>query len=261
MHSAEFRQTNQASWDERTKDHLNSSFYDVAGFLKGESSLPAIDLAELPNIEGKRVLHLQCHFGLDTLSLARMGTARTVGVDLSPVAIDAAKQLAHQTRLDRVEFLCCDVLELDQHLDGEFDLVYASYGAICWLGDLPAWAKLIHKYLAPGGQFYLAEFHPAYTLIYDKASYFFQPTPDRIEEQSYIEGEQQAHPFYCWSHSIADVVTALLDANLQLTMLREHDYSPYNCFEGLYEKAPGQFQAEGIPHPVPMVFSLLARRP
>ncbi|WP_095497312.1 class I SAM-dependent methyltransferase [Paraferrimonas haliotis] len=257
-----YLRVNTDSWDARTKDHLNSNFYNVAGFLKGETSLQEIELAELPEVKGKRVLHLQCHFGMDTLSLARMGASRVVGVDISPVAIDAAKQLAHQTHLDHVEFVCCDVLSLQQHLQAsqEFDLVFVSYGALCWLADLNAWAQLIHHYLAPQGQLYLAEFHPCYTLVYDKASYFFQSQPDHFEEQSYVEGHQQSQPFYCWSHSIAEVVSALIDAGLKLQMLHEFDFSPYDCFEQLEERQPGRYYPAGIPHNVPMVFSLLAQK-
>ncbi|WP_341832519.1 class I SAM-dependent methyltransferase [Sphingobacterium thalpophilum] len=132
---------NKHSWNNRTDTHLKSDFYNLAGFLKGETSLNSIELALLGDISGKKILHLQCHFGQDTISLSRLG-AKITGVDLSDKAIESAREIAKETNAD-VQFICCDLYELENHLDGQFDLVFTSYGTITWLPDLDKWGKII----------------------------------------------------------------------------------------------------------------------
>ncbi|MEM8647924.1 MAG: class I SAM-dependent methyltransferase, partial [Pseudomonadota bacterium] len=155
-------ETTRASWDERVSHHVDdtSGLYDVSSFLKGEDTLSPIDIAEIGDVAGLRIAHLQCHFGMDTLSLARRG-AKVSGLDYAPSAIAKAKELAAATGLD-AEFVCSDVYEALEHLPGEaFDMVFVTCGTICWLPDLEPWAKVVAGLLKPGGKFYLCDLHPA----------------------------------------------------------------------------------------------------
>jgi SAM-dependent methyltransferase len=248
---------NRTAWDARTRVHLDSTFYDVPGFLAGKSSLKEIELAEL-EVAGKRLLHLQCHFGLDSLSWARLG-AEVTGVDLSPLAIAEAQKLARQTGL-QAEFICADVLAIPDGLP-RFDIVYTSYGAIVWLPDLQRWAETIAACLTPGGEFYMAEFHPAQAML-DGYSYFHHSEPEVELGGTYTENAaDDSQMMITWPHSLADVVTALLQAGLRLAFLHEFPYSPYDCFEGLVEAEPGRFCLQHQGHRVPLVFSLKAVKP
>ena len=149
---------NRRSWNDRTEIHIKSDFYDVDGFLKGKNSLKNIELNILGDLSNTSVLHLQCHFGQDSISLSRLG-AEVVGVDLSDVAIAKARELAKQAH-STASFICSDVYDLPNHLDRQFDIVFTSYGTIGWLPDLDRWAKVISKFLKPGGRFIFVEFHP-----------------------------------------------------------------------------------------------------
>lgn len=149
---------NRQSWNQRTELHVTSAFYDVPGFINGASSLKDIELQLLGDVTGKTILHLQCHFGQDTLSLARLG-ATVTGIDLSDKAIEAARELAQKVQQDAT-FICCDLYDLPNYLDEQFDIVFTTYGTIGWLPDLDKWAKIVSRYLKPGGQFVFVEFHP-----------------------------------------------------------------------------------------------------
>ncbi|MFB2669950.1 class I SAM-dependent methyltransferase [Shewanella xiamenensis] len=249
--------TNKTAWDARTRVHLTSDFYDVAGFLRGNSSLREIELSEL-DVAGKSLLHLQCHFGLDTLSWARMG-AKVIGVDLSEVAIAEARKLAQQTQLS-AEFICSDVYSVVGKVEPQ-DIVFTSYGAIVWLPDLTLWAQTIAACLKPGGQFYMAEFHPAQQL-FDGYSYFNRGVPDIEQEGTYTEnaGDEQ-HTLMCWSHSLSEVINALLQAGLELAFFHEFAFSPYNCFAGLEAQADGRYVLKHQGQQVPLVYSISARKP
>jgi 2-polyprenyl-3-methyl-5-hydroxy-6-metoxy-1,4-benzoquinol methylase len=149
--STNYIDINRKSWNSKVPIHVDSAFYDVAGFKAGQSSLKEIELELLGDIKGKSVLHLQCHFGQDTISLSRLG-ATTTGVDLSDQAIDVAQKLAEEVGSDAT-FICCDIYDLPTHLDREFDIVFTSYGTIGWLPEMDKWAKIVSKYLKPGGKF------------------------------------------------------------------------------------------------------------
>ncbi len=185
----EARAANLKLWNHWTEVHEKSAFYDVEGFKAGTTSLWPLELEELgPFVrEGTTLLHLQCHFGLDTLSWARLG-AEVVGLDLSDEAIALARRLADEVGLSgRAEFLCADLYDADAHLGGRlFDVVFVSWGAIEWLPDLERWAGIVARHLKPGGTFYLAEIHPfGYALDevpgeHDvQVKYRLQPAPDK----------------------------------------------------------------------------------
>ncbi|HEY0897662.1 MAG TPA: class I SAM-dependent methyltransferase, partial [Sphingobacteriaceae bacterium] len=162
---SDYIEINRQSWNNRTAAHLNSAFYDMPAFLEGKSSLKAIELKLLGDLKGKSALHLQCHFGQDTISLERLG-ATVTGVDLSDQAIESARSIAAQLG-SGARFICCNVYDLADHLDGQFDVVFSSYGTISWLPDLAAWARLITRFLKPGGTFVFAEFHPVVWMFDD----------------------------------------------------------------------------------------------
>jgi len=253
---------NRALWDEKTKHHQYSDFYDMEGFLSGKTSLREIELTALaPLVAGKSVLHLQCHFGQDSLSLARMG-AKVTGVDFSSTAIELARSLNTQLGLD-AQFVVSDVYGLPEVLKEKFDLVFTSYGVITWLPDLTRWASVIRQMLQPDGTFYLAEFHPTlYMYDHDKKEigyrYFDHTKPyEEVETGTYADADApiQQREFF-WSHSLAGTIQPLLDQGLQLKKFQEFDYSPYNCFPNMQEVGPSRFVYGDLEDRLPHVFSV-----
>ena len=254
MSDTDYFEMNRMAWDKRTQVHLKSDFYDLDGFLRGNSSLREIELSEIGDIQGKRLLHLQCHFGLDTLSWARMG-AQCTGVDISPVAIDNAREIQKQTGLE-ASFHCCNLYDFQAEAPQSFDIVFTSYGALCWLPDIDRWAQLVADNLAPGGTFYLVEFHPIYDLL-SGFSYFTEVAPDIEEEGTYTEnGKDALAQMATWAHPISSVVSALVNQGIQIQQLKEFPFSPYNCFENMEERQPGRYFLKHLRQDVPIVYSL-----
>lgn len=247
---------NKASWNKRTELHVKSNFYDVEGFLNGNTALNDIELTELGDVQGKSILHLQCHFGLDSLSWARLG-AQVTGVDLSSTAIDKAQDLAQQTNLD-AQFVCADLYSFGEQSQQQFDVVFTSYGALCWLPDLSRWARVVADGLKPGGIFYMAEFHPFYD-IFAGYSYFHNAEPDIEEEGTYTENDDgQTSTLVTWAHPMSDVVNALIAVGLEITQLNEYPYSPYNCFDGMEQREPGKFYLSHKQQDIPLVYTIKA---
>ncbi len=180
-----YLEINRQSWNARTDIHIKSEFYDMEGFMNGKTSLNNIELALLSNLKGKKILHLQCHFGQDTISLSRLGAAVT-GIDLSDKAIQSAKQIAIRVE-SNAKFICCDLYDLPNHLTEKFDVVFSSYGTICWLPDLDKWAKIISQYLKPNGKFVFAEIHPVVFMFddnFEKIRYNYFNSEAIIETES-----------------------------------------------------------------------------
>ena len=258
MANAKYFEMNRVGWDLRAEAHFDSKFYDVEGFLAGGTSLREIELSELSNVRGKRLLHLQCHFGLDTLSWARQGAICT-GVDISPVAIQKARELAERAELN-AEFVCSDVYSLKPKEVHSFDIVYTSYGAVCWLPDLSKWAEVVASNLVTGGTFYTAEFHPIYDLL-TGYSYFTRTAPDVDEEGTYTEnGADVVAKLATWTHPLSRVVNALVGVGIQVERLNEFPFSPYNCFEGMVEKEPGRYYLSHRGHDIPIVYSITGKK-
>ncbi|PWJ44465.1 class I SAM-dependent methyltransferase [Sediminitomix flava] len=254
---------NRTLWDHKTPVHLDSEFYDHKSFLEGRSSLNEIELALLPELKGKKVLHLQCHFGQDTLSLARMG-AEVTGVDLSPKAIEVAQKTARDLELD-AKFVCGDVFEIDQLLDEQYDFVFTSYGVIGWLPELNTWGKVIEKVMKPNAQLLLVEFHPVIWMFdeqFEKVTYGYFDCGAIIEETEGTYTDRDAElkdKSYSWNHSLEDVFQGLSKAGLEITNLREYDYSPYDCFNNTVKSEKG-YQIKGVEGKLPMVYALEARK-
>ncbi len=259
----DYKEINRNSWNKRTEIHLESEFYDMKGFLEGKSSLKTIELDLLGDVSGLKILHLQCHFGQDSLSLARMG-AKVTGVDLSNVAIENAKKLAKDLKLD-ANFICCDLYDLPQFLDEEFDLVFTSYGTIGWLPDLNKWAKLVNRFLKTTGKFVFVEFHPVVWMFddaFEKIEYSYFNKEDIVtEEDSYAAmNNSTKESFVTWNHPLGDVLSSLIENSLILTKFSEMDYSPYNCFQNTIEFEDGKFRIKGLEEKIPMVYALVAEK-
>lgn len=258
MSDVDYFEMNRVGWDRRAEVHFESRFYDVEGFLSGKTSLGEIELAELGDVSGKTLLHLQCHFGLDTLSWARLGAVCT-GVDISPVAIRKARELAARTRLP-AKFACADVYSFEPPVPGPYDIVFTSYGALCWLPDVDRWAQVVASNLAVGGTFYMVEFHPIYDLLAGY-SYFTREEPDVDEEGTYTEnGADAVAKLATWAHPISRVINALVGVGIQIERMNEFRFSPYDCFAGLVEREPGRFYLSHGGNDVPLVYSLTGRK-
>lgn len=255
---------NRKAWNNKVATHLQSDFYDVPGFLKGNSSLQEIESGMLGELEGKSILHLQCHFGLDSLSLARLG-ANVTGVDLSDKAIQEARALAEKTGIP-AHYVCCDLYDLPNHLDEQFDLVFTTYGTIGWLPDLDKWASLISRFLKPGGELLFVEFHPVVWMFnedFTEVGYDYFNTQPIVETESGTYADADApleQEFVAWNHSLGEVLGSLLKAGLDITFFNEYDYSPYNCFKGTEEVAPNRYRIGRLQHKIPMVYALKARK-
>lgn len=266
----EFKQANRELWNAWTGVNARSETYDLAGFKAGHSSLHPIETAEVGDVAGKRLLHLQCHFGLDTLSWARLG-AQVTGVDFSEQAIALAQSLAAELALP-ARFLCSDVYELPHLLDEQFDVLFTSAGVLCWLNDLPRWAQIVAHLLKPGGTFYIREFHPL-AMVFEnegditdlqvKYPYFHSPEPLRWEANgSYADPTADVHGVsYEWQHSLADVLNALLGAGLRLEFLHEFPYCSYPMFPFMEQGPDGNWHLRRYGDIVPLMFSLRAHKP
>jgi SAM-dependent methyltransferase len=264
---SDYLEKNRDSWNQRTSWHVESAFYDMAGFLAGNTSLKPIELALLGDVQNKTILHLQCHFGQDTISLARMGGVVT-GNDLSDAAIAKARELAAQTKA-AAEFVCGDLYGLPERLSEKaqtYDLVFASYGTIGWLPDLDRWARIIAFFLKPGGRLVFVEFHP-FIWMFDRDlsrieySYFNDETILETMHGTYAAPESPiTHETVSWNHPLAEVLGALLRHGLTIEDFQEYDYSPYDCLAGLVENETGKFRFSKAPGKIPMVYSIVAKK-
>ena len=265
-----YRKSNLANWNDRTSIHEKSAFYDLDSFKSGKQSLCNIELTELPEVAGKSLLHLQCHFGMDTLSWARLG-AKVTGVDFSDKAIALAKKLSDELKIS-AQFVQSDIYELTNVLDDKFDIVFTSYGVLCWLDDLQGWANTIHHFLKPNGTFLIVEEHPLSSLFDDscepsllKIGYpYFNKTPFRfIEEHSYTDSTEKIENTenYQWIHTLDEIISSLLTAGLQIQSFREYPFLPYRRFSWMVQDADDWWVLPPeCKHSVPLLFSLKAKR-
>jgi len=260
-------EANRRRWNELSGIHPKSG-YDVEGFLRGDSTLHSVELGALPDVRGKTLLHLQCYFGLDTLSWARRG-AEVTGVDLSDKAIELARKIAAEARLE-ARFINCNLYDLPKHLAGQFDVVYTTYGVLGWLNSIERWAQIAASYLKPGGTLFLAEFHP-FAWIYDddpselrlRYGYWHRDEPDHyVCNDSYAaRGVKLTNvDEYMWAHPIDTVVQALIDAGLTIRSLREYPFSvDSDQFKFMQKDTDGYWRLPG--DPIPLMYSVTASKP
>jgi SAM-dependent methyltransferase len=259
--------TNRELWDERVPIHVASEFYDVERFVAGASTLRPFEVEELGDLSGRSLVHPQCHFGLDTLSLARAG-ARVTGLDFSAPAVDAARALAARIGIE-AEFVQANVYDAVNALGGRrFEVVYTGLGAINWLPDVRAWASVMAALLAPGGTFYLAEFHPFADVFADEgltvAHPYFHDEPmvwDEPGTYADLEAQTTHNRSIEWTHGLGAVVSALSGAGLRIELLHEHDHTLYPRWPMLRREPDGTYRfPEGTPS-LPLMYSLRAAGP
>ena len=275
----DYIQTNRANWDERVDIHLrdDEGFYRVEAFLNGEDVRPDIDRKEMHEFAGIDVLHLQCHFGLDTLSVARQAKS-VVGVDFSPKAIAAACDLAKRVGLaDRAEFVLSDLYATPMQVNRQFDLVFSTWGTTTWLPDIWRWGEVFAGFVKPGGRAYFADLHPTIAIL-DEAGGSLVPRfswrtpsdqPEVFEEDITYTGAHSKlknKKTVEWIHPVSDHLNALLNQGLQLEYLHEHEVIPwklFQCLEGVSNRASGAvyYRMPKGSVQIPLSFSMMLSRP
>ena len=260
----DWRALNRANWDDRVPVHLASSFYDLARFRAGADTLRPFEPAEAGPVMGKRLVHLQCHIGLDTLSWARRG-ALVSGLDFSPPAIDAASSLASSLGIEAT-FVVSDVYDAVAAFGGRrFDIVYTGIGALVWLPDIPRWARVVADLLSPGGFLYLVEGHP-FAQVLDDASGttvvrdYFNAGP-QVEDYpfTYTDGPALEHQRSVnFHHGLGEMITAMIDAGLRIEFVREYDFEVFGRFDTLRRLDDGTYRFPAGQPRVPMIFSVRA---
>jgi ubiquinone/menaquinone biosynthesis C-methylase UbiE len=261
-------EANRAHWDEVTPIHVASRFYDVDGFRAEPDSLKPVELEELGDVRGKSLLHLQCHFGMDTISWARRG-ARVTGIDFSGAAIEQARALAAEVGVG-ARFVQSNIYGLPGVLDGQFDIVFTSYGALIWLPDKPAWARVAARFVRPGGTFYIAEFHPFAGIfgyhedLRIEYPYFAQERPLTFDDAGTYTDRMVPIAnarTYEFPFTLGDIVTALIDAGLTIEFLHEFPFSTYQFLPCTYAAADGRVRLKEHDGSVPLLFSIRATKP
>ncbi len=264
---------NKDGWNKRTAVHKDSSFYNLERFKAGHSTLNPIELEALGDVKGKSLLHLQCHFGLDTMSWSRLGAIAT-GVDFSNEAISLAQEINDELKLNTT-FIQSNIYDLKNVLkdppsegfrEALFDIVFTSYGVIGWLPDLDNWAAVISHFLKPGGTFFMAEFHPVVWMMdenFEHIKYHYH-NQEVIEEETSGTYTDRSAPItykeYSWNHSLSEVMNALISHGLTIQSFNEYPFSYYNCFNKTVAGNDGLFRIEGIENKIPMMFSIKANK-
>ena len=266
-----YLESNRALWNEWTEINAQSTLYDLKSFRGGRSSLQSLEIAEVGDVAGKTLLHLQCHFGLDTLSWARRG-AQVTGVDFSSKAIQLARSLSAEMALPAT-FIEANLYDLPKAHAGEYDIVFVSYGAIYWLPDIREWARVAAHFVKPGGMFYIVEIHPAAYIFDDRLDgtelriaypYFHSPRPIAYSTQGTCYSDPAAEVTqpteYGWCHSLGDTVSALISAGLRIEFLHEHPYSVYRQLPFMKQEADGYWRLPEHSQSIPLMFSIKATK-
>ena len=266
---------NEELWNAWTAVHAAGDFYDLEGFKAGGVRIRPYEIELLGDVTGKSLLHLQCHFGIDTLSWARLG-ARVTGADLSPDAIELARMLADELGFPDARFVRSNLYDLPNALEGTFDIVYTSRGVLGWLPDIRGWARVVARFVKPGGRFYITEAHPVLQVFEDEGvspgelrlrypywehgdPLIFDVHGSYADPNADLGAEHQEHG---WDHGLGEIVTALIDAGLRIDRLEEHPFLEWKV-DFLVEQTPGsdQWVLPDGPGEMPLMFSLLASKP
>lgn len=248
---------NKETWNKKVSVHAKSEMYNMEAFKEGKSSLMKYELAALKDVKDKSLLHLQCHFGQDTLSWSRMG-AKCTGIDLSDEGIKLAKSLNEELNLDAT-FHCCNVFDVNDHVKDTFDIVYTSYGVIGWLPDLTKWAEIIASRLKERGTFYMVEFHPIvwmfdYLETPPKLRYGYHQKEAIYEEYegTYAEDDKtkMVSKEYGWNHGFGEILSSLINAGLTIESFNEYDAAPYNVLPDLIKNEEGLYETKDKMYPL-----------
>jgi len=262
---------NQKMWDEFAKEHfqVENEFYSVNSFLEGKSTLRPFEIDEVGDVNGKNLLHLQCHFGLDTLSWEREGAIVT-GIDFSGEAIKLAKILTVRAKLNG-NFIQTNLYDLPNVLSEHFDIIYTSMGVLCWLNNLKKWAEIIAHFLKKGGFFYIADGHP-FSKMFDnghpeelqlKYNYFHSAEPkEEIAEGSYASSNthMKPHKEYEWDHSLSDILNSLIQAGLKIEFFNEHPFFPFQPYSFMEKDSNGYYRLKNQKVEIPLLFTLKASK-
>lgn len=262
-----YYETNKRRWNELVEIHSRTEEYDLEGFIAGKTSLHQTELDALGDVDGKSLLHLQCHFGLDTLSWARLG-AEVTGVDFSENAVELARGLAERLNIE-AKFICSNIYKLPQTLTGLYDIVFTSYGVLCWLNDVKEWGKIISHYLKPGGVFLLVESHPLMWVFDDESpelkvrySYWHSDEPLSWEtDGSYADRNAVLtnKKSYEWTHSVGDILNSLINAGLTIQEIGEHPFSHWQIIPAANKMKNGTWR---LPRDrLPLLWSVKAVKP
>ncbi len=266
----QFMESNRQSWDERTPTHAKSDFYDVESFKRGKPSLMPLEREEVGDVTGKSLLHLQCHFGMDTMSWARLG-AKATGLDFSDQAIGLARSLSEELGID-AEFVLTSVYDLPDVLEGQYDIVFTSYGALTWLPDLKRLAEVVAQFLKPGGFFYVVDHHPFGNVFYDEEDatdlrpyYKYSDPADNPLElapgPTYTDGSPDVFSkTYQWNHGVGDILNSLITAGLTIAFFHEFHFSQYRALPMMEKGEDGWWRLPEGQASVPMLFSLKATK-
>ncbi len=265
---SEYLETNKRLWNEFVGIHTKSVFYDLEGFKTGRSSLDEIERDGLIDVSGKSLLHLQCHFGMDTLSWARLG-AEATGADFSEEAITFARSLSEELDIP-AEFICSDIYELPEKLDKQFDIIFTSYGVLTWLPDIRRWGEVVSNFLKPGGVFYIVEFHP-FALVFDDRDratelrvyypYFDEKVMRFDDARSYADtsAKMQNTVSYEWMYRIGDIITSLAAAGLRIECLKEYPHTCEQSLPFLVRSEDGRWRLpDDNEEAIPLIFALRA---
>jgi len=268
--SRDWMPANRRNWDERAAIHAQNrtGFYPIDRLKAGEDILQPIEAAEIGDVAGKRLIHLQCHIGLDTLCLARRGAIVT-GLDFSPTAIAAALALASELGIP-AEFVESDVFGARERLSGSFDLAFVTWGTICWLPNIERWAQVVASLLAAGGVLYLADAHPSALVLEEIEGRILPHYPWRVSaDKPLIFEDAQTYTGdatelvekrnYEWIHPLSAIITGLIEAGLQLEFLHEHERLPWKLFASMEPDGDRMFRLPETAVPIPLSFSLMAR--
>jgi SAM-dependent methyltransferase len=268
MNNKKFFETNLKRWNELVDINAKSRYYDLEGFKSGKISLLPIELDELGDVAGKTLLHLQCHFGMDTLSWAKLG-AQVTGIDFSDRAITLAQDLSKELDIP-ARFINANLYDIPNILNEKFDIVYTSYGTICWLPNLTQWAQIIKKSLNSGGIFYIIDGHPFGFIIDEKQepfkvgfNYFSEGKPVFFDD-----GDAYADPStdlknqasYQWDHPMSEIINVLLNAKLKIEYLHEFPFSFHKIHPDMERREDGYYEFYNLKFSVPMMFSIKARK-
>ena len=259
---------NRNHWDELVPHHHKSAFYDVDAFKAGKNTIDEISLQHLGDLSGKTLLHLQCHFGMDTISLARMGATAT-GIDFSEPAIELARSLASELDVD-VRFIHTNLYDLPDHLDEQFDIVFTSFGTITWLPDIQGWAQIVSRYLKPGGLFFILDGHPLAWILNQEVeagyevefSYFSEGQIFTFsEEGSYASSAStQNQTTHEWHHQFGSIINALITSGLTIQHIGEYPLCAWQMLPFLKRDDDGWWRLPEEYPQLPLLFSIQATK-